>query len=320
MKYNHMKFVEITIHRILNGINRYILHPFDCLVSRNRVDILRRNPPVFIIGAPRSGSTLLTQVLTDAFDISCFSNLHCRFFALPAFAEKFLKKNKVHHQSDYTSEYGLVKGEASPSECGLYWYRFFPKKPAYAPLTAVKKQKMMCWRRSLVSLTKAADRPVLFKNLYVSLRLESIFYYVPEALFIIIKRDEVDNACSLLEGRKRINGNYEQWFSIEPPNIEQLKKRPIAQQVIEQVRHINRQIEQDIKQSEIDADHFLSLTYEELCQDVNGAVNKVDQFFSQHHLSINRQIELPSQFEQRKKYTIPEKLLKEVKSYATIEK
>ena len=52
--------------------------------------------PLFIIGPPRSGSTLLYQYLARYFDISYFNNYHHKNYMCPSFAElkkQSLKKN-----------------------------------------------------------------------------------------------------------------------------------------------------------------------------------------------------------------------------------
>lgn len=89
----------------------------------------------------------------------------------------------------------------------------------------------------MAALTNAFGRPILFKNLYAPLRIQAIAHHLPESLFIITHRDEVDNGHSLLEVRKKVFGSYHQWWSMEPPDTESLKRLPAHQQVKEQIRH-----------------------------------------------------------------------------------
>lgn len=313
---NHIttKIANSVKGRTRNFINHKVIHPIDCQLNRHNKTLSYR--PIFIIGAPRSGSTLLMQVLTDAFDFGYFSNLHNTFFGAPSLAEKFLYAKERRSVSSYRSKHGLVDGRLAPSECGEYWYRFFPRKPLYAPLSAIDPQDMMAFRRSLISVTQACKRPVLFKNMFAALRLEPILKYIPEALFIVIDRNEIENAHSLLEVRKKLHNDYDQWWSMEPPNIEALIELPAATQVIEQIRQIHRLIESDFKASNIDGRRILRVNYEEFCADVPSCIEQVELFLENNNSQVDRLFEVPEKFEIRTESSIPTQLLDEVKAYA----
>ena len=82
----------------------------------------------------------------------------------------------------------------------------------------------------------AAGRPLVFKNLYCSLRLEPIAHALPEALFVVMHRDQIENARSILAGRMRRSGDYAAWWSAEPPGIEEIRRLSPVRQVVEQLR------------------------------------------------------------------------------------
>ena len=53
-------------------------------------------PPIFIIGAPRSGSTLLLQAIIEVFDLGYISNCHCNWYGAPALAgSSFTTRNRA---------------------------------------------------------------------------------------------------------------------------------------------------------------------------------------------------------------------------------
>jgi hypothetical protein len=137
----------------------------------------------------------------------------------------------------------VVRGWSAPSECGGFWYRFFRRKPQYVPGEEFDPRQGKKLRAALRALLGAFGRPVLFKNLHCSLRLEPLSAAIPEALFIFIRRDVVDNAHSLLEARREVFGHYAGWWSMEPPQIRTLETLPPEQQVVEQVRSINALVE-----------------------------------------------------------------------------
>ncbi|MBU2538845.1 MAG: sulfotransferase [Proteobacteria bacterium] len=295
--------------------NRVFLHYTERVISPDPSHPFV-HPPIFIIGAPRSGSTLLMQILTEAFDVGYISNLHCLFYGAPSLIEKWFHPTKDRPQSDYHSKHGVTKGWASPAECGAWWYRFFRRKPAYVTLGDVDGVKMRCFRRSLAALISAFGRPLLFKNMYVALRLDPLLAHVPEALIIVIKRDVVDNAHSLLEVRKRVFGCYEQWWSMEPPGCEGLKKLPPARQVVEQIVRINELIEEDRRAFANQPECFFSIQYEDLCHDVHGELARLESFFRSHNVHLQRRHEVPRTFVCKNDVGIPADLSREVKEYA----
>ena len=311
-----------SISRIIAGANRRaqrfvnhkLVHPIDCRISED--DRRLEFPPIFIIGPPRSGSTLLMQVLIDAFEFGYFSNMHCAIFGAPSVAERFFYSREKRKKSSFDSEYGVTDGRFAPSECGEYWYRFFPRKPMYAPMQAVTSKDMRRFRMSLTRFVEACGRPVLFKNLLVALRLEPVIKYVPEALYIVTRRDVVSNAVSLLAARQSIYGSYDPWWSMEPPGIDRLKSLPAAQQVVEQIREIQGLIESDFDRAAVDRKRILTVKYEDFCKDVNSTLQEVESLLQRNNTSASRLFDVPREFSTSNMAAVPGELLDSVKEYA----
>jgi hypothetical protein len=64
--------------RALSLANSYLLGHLESVLAPEPSEPLR-HPPIFFLGAPRSGSTLAVQVVTDALDVGYISNRHCQF-------------------------------------------------------------------------------------------------------------------------------------------------------------------------------------------------------------------------------------------------
>jgi hypothetical protein len=159
----------------------------------------------------------------------------------------------------------------------------------------------------------AAGRPLLFKNLYCTLRLEPIAAALPEAAFVLIRRDLVGNAHSILEARKRIHGDYAAWWSAEPPEIEWLRTLPPEEQAVEQVRTVEAVAERTRVAS---PDRFLELRYEELCGDPRAAVDEVEAFLAGLGIPVNRRSIAPESFERRTGIRIDSALYERLVVYA----
>jgi hypothetical protein len=300
----------------LNLTNRYLLGHVESLLTPDPSQPLR-HPPIFFLGAPRSGSTLAVQVITDALDVGYISNRHCQWFGAPALAEKLFHPTQNRPPSDYRSHHGVTEGAHSPAECGEWWYRFFRRKPPYMRLDEVDPTKMQAFRRSVASLINAFDRPIVFKNLYASLRIQAIAHYLPESLFIVTHRDEVDNGHSLLEARFKKFKSYQPWLSVEPREMERLKELPVHEQVIEQIRHIHKTIDIDLIKASFANSKRFELLYEDLCDDPDSVIDSLQAFLSQNRCSVKRRkINLPVSFSRRAKVRIEQDLYNSMKMYS----
>ncbi len=271
-------------------------------------------PPVFIIGAPRTGSTLLCQTMVDYFDIGYFSNLHCAFFGAPSLAQRVLAPALRRRRSDFRSVHGQTRGWHAPSECGKFWYQFFRSDPQVVGVNDVKVAEMARLRGALRSLGDEFERPVLFKNIFNALRLEPLARAVPEATFIVLNRDIVDAAHSILETRHRLFQDYAAWWSCMPENTDRLTRLPAHEQVVEQIRGVYRLIEN--ARRNLDDARFLDITYEEFCANTSETLERIREFQRFHGAPIEKHWDVPSSFRRRSEVRIPQDLYDDLVGYA----
>jgi Sulfotransferase family len=251
------------------------------------------SPPILIVGAPRCGSTLLSQLMIGCLDVSYLSNLHCALFGSPALAE-YLVRRRPRPAMVYESRHGSTSGLLAPSECGQFWYRFFRKAPQPVPPAEADPRSLRGLRTSVAAFQAAARRPVVFKNLICSLRVAAIAAALPEALFIVVHRDLMDNARSLLVARRSVTGSYERWWSAEPPGYETLLGLTPEQQVVGQVRGVEAAIDGD--RDAVGRDHFLDVSYEDMCADPATVLEAVTGFAAAHGCTLRRVADPPSAF------------------------
>ncbi len=135
-------------------------------VSGGPADAPLPEPPVFIVGPPRTGSTLLYQLVVGCFHVGYLSNRHCRLYGAPSLVERIRHPEPP---SVLESRYG--------------------------------RDKLRRLRASVRALGNAAGRPLVFKNLICALRLGPISETLPEAVFVRIRRNVLATAVSLLAGR-----------------------------------------------------------------------------------------------------------------------
>lgn len=306
---------ERYMRRFVALANQHVLGYLESVLAPS-LDSSLRHPPIFVVGAPRSGSTLMIQVITDALDVGYISNRHCQWYGAPVLAERLFQPTRTKPLSDYRSGYGATEGPYAPAECGQWWYRFFRRDPPYVTVDEVEPKKMHALRRSVAALTAAFDQPLLFKNLYASLRIQALAQYLPESLFIVTHRDEVDNGHSLLEARYRRFKDYAPWFSVEPPETDVLKELPPDKQVIEQIRHIHATIERDLDSSGVPGSRRFDLCYEGFCADPRGSVDAVRSFLISNGCKVGWKREVPQKFERRNGVRIDHDLYAAMVAYA----
>lgn len=274
------------------------------------------HPPIFFLGAPRSGSTLAIQVITDVLDVGYISNKHCQWYNSPVLAERLFHPIANRLPSDFTSQHGDTKGDYAPAECGEWWYRFFRRNPAYVTLDDVDPRKMRQFRRSVAALTNAINRPIVFKNLYASLRIQAIAHYLPESLFIVIHRNEIENGHSILEARFRQYQNYTQWFSVPPPEVNKLITLPAHQQVIEQIRNTYKTINLDLRLSGVSSNRRFDFFYEEFCENPSAIIEKLDFFLKDNDCVVRRKGTAPKKFTTRNAVKIDSALYEQMVAYS----
>lgn len=300
-------------HRIRGSFNRRALAAIERFLVTDG-DAALPFPPIFILGAPRSGSTLFVQAMTNALDVGYISNRHCPWFGAPALAEYVFRPTRSRVPSDYKSQHGVTTGSSAPAECGEWWYRFFRRAPAYVTRDDVSDNKMRAFRYSLHSLESVMQRPLVFKNLYASLRIDPIAQHVPNALFIVVERDVVDNAQSILKGRMDALGSYELWWSVPPPDVAELQKLKPVQQAVEQVRSIRSLIRHDVERLGLES-QTLHVNYDDFCRDVPTTLEAIRQFASKNGITLESRFEVPTSFKSSKSRKVPENMYEELVAY-----
>ena len=290
------KYVGYAVHLMMLSMS-HLLKPLESgLAFKFGEKGIEKYPPVFIIGAPRCGSTLLYKILTERFEFTYFNNFTARFFEVPIcgmFLNRLLGIKSL--AGNYSFDYGNMQGLGAPNECGEFWYRWFSRPPhVYVEPGTTPAKKLNHIRWEIGGMEAVTRRPILFKNLYNSMRIAPIAKAIPNALFLVMRRDMGDTALSILKGRMRNNHSREEWWSLPPKEFSSLKNCRWDEQITGQVVHIYRQIEAD--RNRFGEERFFDVSYEEFCMDVHSVVGKIEQFFHGHGLNIRGHGDIPKRF------------------------
>ena len=294
-------------------LNRNVLH----VIARPQARNVATDSIAFIVGAPRSGSTLLYQLLTTCFEFGYMSNVHCLLYGAPHWIERLLRIPSRLPKVDFKSNCGQTYGVTGPSECHAFWDLFFPGLPSYLEVKDVPAENLQRLRDYVRAFVESAGKPIVVKNPALSMRLLPLAHALPEAVFLVTERDEVDNAHSVLHSQWQRNRNYAQWIFHDTPNMEQLRQLPLHEQAIEYVRTNRMIIERQSRQ--IGETRFYWVSYEQLCSSPRSVLNEISRFLAQNGFRCReRPMELPKHFERRKTVRIDSELYDKMMRYARL--
>jgi hypothetical protein len=294
---NPKNYIRYFLNRFA-GLTSIALQPMEnYLAKKYGNEGIKKYPPVFIIGAPRCGSTLIYKVLTERFKFSYFSNFTAKFYKIPICGTLLQKILGIRARTgNYDFDYGQTEGLGSPNECGEFWYRWFPRglhvyvNPGETQSGVLKKL-----RNEIGGISAVTKRPVIFKNLYNSMRIAPIVEAIPEAVFIVCHRDKTDNALSILKGRIKNLHLKDKWWSLPPKEIDYLANLSWDEQIAGQVYYTYQQIKDD--KERFDTERFIENKYEEFCTNVYSSVKRIEEFLYNKGCYLENKGEVPKRFQ-----------------------
>lgn len=204
--------------------------------------------------------------------------------------------------NSYSSNYGQTSkdGLHAPAEA-LFFYKWFPRDRHYSEVSDLSTSQMAKFKQTVHSLINMGEKPLVIKNLSFGLRLKVLQKVFPAARYIIVRRDPLYTAQSLLMAmRKHEHPEHKVW-GILPKDHQQLEGLPPHEMVARQVNLIERQIHEDLEN--IPDANILYIDYEKLNDGLEGMLEEIKEFigpatkkregFTLPDIKVNRRITLP---------------------------
>jgi hypothetical protein len=241
-------------------------------------DLDETYPTLHIVGAPRSGTTLLYQALASGLEIGYVNNLVAAFWRAPTFGIQLSRKLGLDRlESSFDSRFGRTRDVREPHEFGYFWnaHLRYPDLREQAP----GHEETIDWEHLRLVLLNMADRnggPMAFKPMLLVWHLETMLRHLPRTCYVWIRRDPVQTALSLLSMRRSLLGSEERWASLRPRGTEWLDGEPPWRQVAAQVILLERTI--GAAAGRMGPEHVLALRYEEFCAAPNDALERIRVF------------------------------------------
>lgn len=285
--------------QLLHGLVKYdpILPLLQNILLTKTKFAIEQYPPIFIIGAPRTGSTYLFQMLASYFQFAYLNNLSSIIFKTPSLAIYINKLLGINNFANKTSEYGFTPGLFSPSEGGPVFNYWFGTLEGAGNI----KNREHIARTEIRTISSIMEAPFLAKNLNNSMRIPLIIRTFPNACFIHIKRNPIYVTQSLILARRRLFGDQSKWFGPTPPEKKELEVLSPFEQVVLQVKLIEECIDKDIAQ--LDIKRVIEVNYEDLCDSKEAVLRNIgielSSFGIALHLNAHNKLDNTKKSEQK---------------------
>jgi hypothetical protein len=235
-------------------------------------------PIVYVVGAPRSGTTLLAQVLCRYLEVGYVNNLIARFWRRPSigvYLSQALAPSTDREQITLESLRGETYGAAGPHEFGHFWSHWFHLDRAATHRLTPQESVRVDWeglRETLhTELLAPFGLPVMFRNIVCGFQAEMLSAIHPSSLFVYIERDSVDTCVSVFRSRESKFGSIDQWWSLRPTALAQLPSDPLDQ-IVAQVVETKSELTKILRSL---GHNSLMLEYKTLCEKPQGVVDLV---------------------------------------------
>ena len=238
-----------------------------------KLPITSHKPQLFILGLPRSGTTLIYQYIVHRLKIAYFTNGVGQYPRAPIFITYWQKRRYGDYSSDFQSNYGKVTGPLSPREAGGFWGRFFDME-AYSCYEDVSLANKILLQRTIAAIQKMyGDVAFVNKNVKHMLRLDALQKIFPNSIFLIVERDLKDVGLSLLRGRYKVLSDPTAWWSVRPSGYEHIKQLSIPNQIAQQVLSLEQQMEYDL--ANITPARIFHIHYDSFCQNPESLIDQL---------------------------------------------
>lgn len=266
----------------------FLLEMNRLLMERERAlykNYVIEHPFLFVFGAPRSGTTLLTQLIAASLDVGFINNLMARFWLAPLHGIRLsLHVLGTDRKITFQSHYARTAAITDIHEFGYFW-RYWLKKESTRGVTHAREMEAeIDWqglRMTLANIQNEFGRAMVFKNIFGSYHLRKMREVLGKVIYIYIERDPLDTAISILDARKKYYTDLNTWWSYMPVEYDLLKDRDYWEQIAGQVYFLRRYYRKRLRENA--ADISVEIDYETLCRQPLDVLNRIRELAFQQY-------------------------------------
>jgi len=245
--------------------------------SRQYQDYAIEFPHIFVIGLPRSATTLTSQLISNCFDTGYINNLAARFWLAPVYgirlAKSVLKKNQY---SSFQSDYARTESLSDIHEFGYFWMHWLLKDRMEGIIKAKEYEQRIDWsglKTVLANIQHEFGKVMVYKNIYCSYHVKKLITILKKVIFVYVRRDPLDSAVSILQARRKYYSDLNTWWSYAPFEYNRIKALDHWHQIAGQVYYLKRYYDSLVK--DFGTDRIIEVDYSDLCHSPINILEKI---------------------------------------------
>jgi hypothetical protein len=287
------------------------LSPLEQIEIRRSGGSMPGEPPCFILGAPRSGTTLLYELMLTRYRFAFVSNLAHRFYRTPVTVTRLGRRWIRGWRGNFSSQYGHIAGWGAPSEGGSIWNRWFPE-----PSSLDEGRALQLPRSEIVGtvagIASTLGAPFLNKNVMHSVHMRLLDAFFPGCAFIAVRRDPLANVRSILHARETDAGSESDgWWSVKPDTWRKFRHATKPVQAAAQVHFVLENIERNA--IALGRERCLVVDYAEICEDAHAALDRIGVFLRSSGWTLEDRGAIPREFPMGGSAKLEERVEEEVR-------
>lgn len=276
-------------------------------------DIPIQFPIIFTFGVPRTGTTILTQLLSHCLEVGFINNFSARFWLAPVHGIRLSRIIIGHDKGEFNSEFGRTKSLHDPHEFGYFWYYWLNMQEDddfYKPGKNISSIDWNGLKKTLANIQTEFNKPMVMKNYFGVPYFEEL-NKLANVLWIYIERNDEDVVQSIYNARVKYYNNPNKWWSIKPPEYDKIKELPYQEQIPAQVYYLKKFYQKKVAENK----NTLKVSYEELCASPMEVLDKVCKKIKElYGKSITIKDNVPSKFE-KSTHKVRDELKRGIKKY-----
>jgi len=242
--------------------------------------------PIFIVGTPRSGTTLLYDLLACHKDVAFFSQIDLREFHSSNFMQFVSLRRRIFESRNWAFsrdgfEFRVTTSFETPHEFNHFWNKYIPK--TWATADDVKNSSYEEIRNEIASLLKKKNKKrFLSKNPIHSIRIGFLKKIFDDAIFINIIRHGIPVVTSMTRGSRRTK-NLDGYFGLPLKKNNQMDF-DLLERHARQWIDVNTEIQNCRKF--LNENQYFQIKYEDLISDPKDTIKEIFDFCELEFVNI----------------------------------
>jgi LPS sulfotransferase NodH len=251
-----------------------VAKPLDIVLRRGERRITADPPPshepmLFIVGAPRSGTTLVYQVLARHLPVSYPTNLSALFPSSPISAQQLFGRWLRRTPRGVGSFYGNTRSLRDVNDGFHIWDRWLgPER--YTGRDSIGADERAEMRRFFDAWRALFAQPLINKNNRNTDSMAIIADVFPEAHFLVVRRDPLCTLQSLVVARQVVQGTGRHGWGLHSRDAASDNIADVIDAVCDQLVEIERRLCDGC--AAITPERLLEVSYEAFCADPRPVV------------------------------------------------